>query len=203
MRKTSRRPARPRAERPPGPVRTCVVTREAHPAADLIHLVLTPEGEAVVDRSGKAPGRGAWVTPTREILEQLERRPGVLHRALEAESVRVDDLVGQARAVTLAAALDLLSLCARSGRVASGADQVRDAARAGQLLFFVAAVDASPKSVEAARSGAPTLPVLTLPLDRDALGHRVGKGARAVLGIRPTGPSEALLRLLRRLASLG
>lgn len=179
-----------------------MVTRAVRPPGELLHLVIGEDGAAHVDRSGKAPGRGAWVTPTREALEELERKPGMLARALDTEGIRTAGLLEEARAVNFAAVLDLLSLAARSGRLASGGDQVRDARRGGELVALVAAADASAQSVDAARGDA-ELETFVVPLDRDALGHRIGKGPRAVVGIRPGGPATALVDRLRRMRALG
>lgn len=155
-----------------------------------------------MDRSGKAVGRGAWVVPTREAFEELVRKPGILGRALQVEQVDTSGLLDEVRAVTLAAVLDLLSLAARSGRLASGADQVAAARRAGELLALVVAHDASDQSVRAAR-GETELETFLLPLDRDALGHRIGKGPRAMVGVRPGGPSATLVNRLRRMVAFG
>ena len=42
------------------PMRTCVVTREKLPKGELIRVVRTPEGEVIIDETGKANGRGAY-----------------------------------------------------------------------------------------------------------------------------------------------
>ena len=41
------------------PLRSCVVTKEKLPKKDLLRVVRTPEGDVIVDLSGKANGRGA------------------------------------------------------------------------------------------------------------------------------------------------
>lgn len=43
------------------PMRTCVVCRETHPKRELIRVVRTPEGEVVIDLTGKRSGRGAYL----------------------------------------------------------------------------------------------------------------------------------------------
>lgn len=185
------------------PVRTCIVTRQEGGPKDLLRLVALDDGRVVVDRSGKLPGRGAWITPSRAVFAQLEKKPGLLLRALQLEGVNpeqagVRGLLAEAQAVTDAAILDLLSLAARSGRLASGAEQVAAAVREeGGVAGLVVAADASPQSVEAAK-GARELPVWTLALTRDELGRRIGKGPRAVLALRTGGPTDALVRQLRR-----
>ena len=42
------------------PMRSCLVTRERLPKQELIRVVRTPEGNVVVDTTGKVNGRGAY-----------------------------------------------------------------------------------------------------------------------------------------------
>ena len=62
------------------PMRMCVGCREMKEKRDLIRIVRTPEGEAVLDLSGKKSGRGAYVCRNAECLrrsirqKQLERQ---------------------------------------------------------------------------------------------------------------------------------
>jgi len=69
-----------------GPQRTCVGCRQVKPKTELVRLVRDDKnGRAVVDRSGDAPGRGAYACLT---LECLERTLSVarLSRALKREA---------------------------------------------------------------------------------------------------------------------
>ena len=43
------------------PMRMCVGCRERFNKKDLIRIVRTPEGEVVVDTTGKCSGRGAYI----------------------------------------------------------------------------------------------------------------------------------------------
>lgn len=185
-----------------GPTRTCVVTREEREPPDLVRVVVGPDGVAEVDYRGKLGGRGAWLLPRREVIETAQARPGQLARALHVETLKTDGLLDRVREANLRAVLDLLSLAARSGCVVGGAEAVESVTRGGPVLGFVVASDASPRSVDAARSVAPDLPAWTVPLDKEALGRRVGKGARAVLVLRPGVAARNLARELRRMQEL-
>lgn len=165
-------------------------------------MVLSPEGEVEVDYQGKAPGRGAWIRPTAEVLRQAEKKPAQVLRALEAPSGRVVDLLERVRASNLRAVLDLLSLASRAGCLWSGADQVRDAAQDPRLRGFLVASDASERAVEAVVSRRPDLPRWEIPLDKFGFGTRIGKGPRAVVAIASGGPTKALIRELRRMVDL-
>ncbi len=66
------------------PMRTCVVTREKLPKAELIRVVRTPEGNVVIDDSGKANGRGAYLKKDKEVFLKAKKSK-VLNRMLEVE----------------------------------------------------------------------------------------------------------------------
>lgn len=42
-------------------MRSCVITKEKLPKKELIRVVRTPDGEVIIDVSGKANGRGAYL----------------------------------------------------------------------------------------------------------------------------------------------
>ena len=64
------------------PLRTCVVTKEKLPKRELIRVVRTPEGEVVVDATGKANGRGTYLKLDKEVIEKA-RKTKVLDKNLE------------------------------------------------------------------------------------------------------------------------
>ena len=64
------------------PLRTCVITREKLPKKDLLRIVRTPEGEVLVDETGKMNGRGAYIKKDIQVLEQA-RKKKKLERHLE------------------------------------------------------------------------------------------------------------------------
>lgn len=64
------------------PLRTCVVTKEKLPKRELIRVVRTPEGEVVVDTTGKANGRGTYLKLDKEVIEKAKKTK-VLDKNLE------------------------------------------------------------------------------------------------------------------------
>ena len=80
------------------PMRMCVGCREMKPKKELLRVVRTPEGEVLIDPTGKKSGRGAYICASSACLakarkqKQLERAfecavDAVAYEALEA-SVR-------------------------------------------------------------------------------------------------------------------
>ena len=64
------------------PMRMCVGCREMKEKRDLIRIVRTPEGDAVLDPTGKKSGRGAYVCRRAECLQRALRQKQ-LERQLE------------------------------------------------------------------------------------------------------------------------
>jgi predicted RNA-binding protein YlxR (DUF448 family) len=65
-------------------MRTCSVTKEKLPKSELLRVVRTPEGNVVVDTTGKVNGRGAYIKKDLEVLEKA-KKSRVLSRQLEVE----------------------------------------------------------------------------------------------------------------------
>lgn len=66
------------------PMRTCVVTREKTHKMNLIRVVRTPEGSVSVDPTGKANGKGAYLTKDLEVIKKCEKNK-ILDKALEVD----------------------------------------------------------------------------------------------------------------------
>src|SRR6516164_8752144 len=63
----------PRTERS-ATMRMCVVSREVRPIDELIRFVASPQGEIVPDLKRKLPGRGLWITASRQMVAEAVRR---------------------------------------------------------------------------------------------------------------------------------
>ena len=66
------------------PMRSCVVTNEKLPKKELIRVVRTPEGNVVVDYSGKVNGKGAYLKRDIEVFNKAEKTK-ILNKKLEVE----------------------------------------------------------------------------------------------------------------------
>lgn len=80
------------------PHRTCIATRKVRPQTELLRVVVGEKRADVAvilpDPHRKLPGRGAWIQPTVQALEQAEQRKA-FQRAFRV-STPVD--TGQVRA---------------------------------------------------------------------------------------------------------
>ena len=89
------------------PNRTCVACRTVRPKRELLRIVRTASGDVILDETGRAAGRGAYVCRTGDCLDKALTK-GALSRALKtplpqetrealAGSLNTEDIEGGAR----------------------------------------------------------------------------------------------------------
>lgn len=66
------------------PLRSCVVTKEKLPKKELVRIVKTPENNVIVDLTGKANGRGAYLKKDLVVFEKAQKSK-ILNKHLEIE----------------------------------------------------------------------------------------------------------------------
>ena len=66
------------------PIRTCVVTKEKLPKRELIRVVRTPDGEVVIDETGKLNGRGTYLKLDKDVILKAQKTK-ILDKNLEVE----------------------------------------------------------------------------------------------------------------------
>ncbi len=82
------------------PQRTCIACRQVKSKRELVRVVRTPQRRVVVDPTGKAAGRGAYLCNTRQCWQTALQR-GALTRALKTEISEEDLAALQAYAAAL------------------------------------------------------------------------------------------------------
>jgi uncharacterized protein len=80
------------------PQRTCIACRETTDKRGLIRIVRSPEQRVMVDESGKAKGRGAYLHAARECWEKA-LKGGTMSNALKLTPSE-SDLAGLSRFAT-------------------------------------------------------------------------------------------------------
>jgi uncharacterized protein len=138
---------RPERKGAPDPERKCILSGEVRPRAALIRLALSPDGDIRPDVRAKAPGRGAWISPDGALFAASlanGKLKGGLARAFKTGDFRIPDDLGDRIADALERnALDRLGLEARGGKLITGSEKLRDAARAGKVHLLLHAADAA------------------------------------------------------------
>ena len=138
-RKRARLVKKPDAARE-GPERRCIVTGESGGKDGLIRFVLDPEGRVVPDLGEKLPGRGLWVTATREKVEKAALK-GHFAKAARAPAIAGPDLADLVERLLARRAADALGLARKAGALETGFEKVMKAIGRGRVSCLVEARD--------------------------------------------------------------
>lgn len=115
---------------------------EVRDPEDMIRFVVAPSNQVVPDIKGKLPGRGVWVSATREDLATAMTRGG-FKRGFRGNVSIPEDLPAQVEAGLRRHLLSLIGMAKKSGRLHMGFDQVMTAARTDVLGWRIEAADGS------------------------------------------------------------
>jgi len=61
------------------PLRKCVVTNEQHPKSEMFRIVRDPDGNVIVDKTGKAKGRGAYLSKNKTAIAAAKKKKSLDH----------------------------------------------------------------------------------------------------------------------------
>ncbi len=106
--------------------RMCAVSREVRPISELIRFVVSPQGEVVPDLKRKLPGRGLWISASRQVVAEAVRR----HQFSKGfrRDVRVaPTLAADTEALLVRSVVEALAMAAKAGQVVSGFSKVEAA----------------------------------------------------------------------------
>src|SRR5216683_1183377 len=103
----------------PGTERFCAATGEVKPVDAMIRFVVGPDGAPVPDLKRRLPGRGIWITATRQALAAAIARKAFA-RGFRRDVRVAPDLVAATERLLEQAALDALAMSHKAGKVAVG-----------------------------------------------------------------------------------
>ena len=126
--------------------RMCAATRTVRPVSDLIRFVVGPDGEAVPDLKNKLPGRGIWVTATRDALGEAIRRKAFA-RGFKREVRLPADFVVRTERLLEQAVLDALAVAGKAGLVAAGFVRAQNALEHDNVAALLHAAEAAADGV--------------------------------------------------------
>jgi uncharacterized protein len=133
-------------KRAPGTQRFCAVTGVVRPVEELMRFVIAPDGTAVPDLKRRLPGRGIWITATRQALRVAMARK-TFARGFKREVRVASDLVETTERLIERAALDALAMCHKAGRVAIGFANVETALARAPIVAVLHAAEAAADGV--------------------------------------------------------
>jgi len=127
----------------PGTERFCAATGEVKPVEEMIRFVVGPDGSPVPDLKRRLPGRGIWITASRQALAAAVARRAFA-RGFKRDVRAAADLVATTERLLEQAALDALAMSHKAGTVASGFAKVDAALERENVIGLINAAEASP-----------------------------------------------------------
>lgn len=179
------------------PQRSCSICRAKSDKADLIRIVRSPDGRAVVDVMKKLPGRGAYICPDPDCIEKA-KKSGILAHSLGV-SPSADfwnELEENAKTFGINPALKIrsvLGLSRKSGNLIIGTDNID---REKRKVLVLTASDCS----ESVKRFADSHENIALEMNIEELSEAIGtRGGVQIVGLPiNSGFAKKLMSLQKR-----
>jgi len=107
-------------------MRMCAVSREVRSIDELIRFVVSPQGEVMADLKRKLPGRGLWVSASRQAVAEAVRR-NQFSRGFRRDVRAAPTLPLDTENLLVRSVIEALAMAAKAGQVISGFGRVEEA----------------------------------------------------------------------------
>ncbi|PIB26553.1 hypothetical protein BFP76_11685 [Amylibacter kogurei] len=122
--------------------RRCISTAADLPKSEMIRFVLSPDGVVTPDLAERLPGRGIWVSATRDALQKAIDKK-LFSRGAKAQATVPENLLSLVDQLLAKRIADLISLARRSGDAMMGFETVKGALVSGKARVLIQAFDGS------------------------------------------------------------
>lgn len=136
--------------RPAAALRRCIVTGAVRDKAELLRFVIGPDDRVVPDVAGRLPGRGLWLSPTRNVVKTAVAKAAFARAARRAVS-SPEDLDQRVERLLVCRLMDGLGLARRAGEAVAGFEKVRAFLGGGPARVLFIAGDAPANAVAKGR----------------------------------------------------
>jgi predicted RNA-binding protein YlxR (DUF448 family) len=127
----------------PGTERFCAATGAVRPVAEMIRFVVSPDGTAVADLKRRLPGRGMWITASRQALRTAIARK-TFGRGFKRDVTVPPDMIETTERLLEQGALAALAIAHKAGKVAIGFAKAEAALDRVRVAALIRAADAAP-----------------------------------------------------------
>jgi predicted RNA-binding protein YlxR (DUF448 family) len=181
--------------------RKCIATGAIGSPEGYVRFALSPDGFVTPDFSGKLPGRGAWVTASRESVEAAVNKNAFM-RAFRCKADAPDDLAERVEAGLKKSALSALGLARKTGDAVTGFEKVRNALKTGKAAVLVEASDGSPDGKRKLAGLTGNVPVIGV-FAREELSAALGQEDVVHAALKNGPAANRFLREARRFEGFG
>ena len=179
------------------PERRCIATGVSGETAGLIRFVLDPEGGLTPDLAERLPGRGAWLSATRDAAA-LAAKKRLFSRGFRQPVEVSADLPDQLERLLARRLVEAVSLTRKAGLAVNGFEKVKARLKQGGVGALLAASDGSDDGRGKLAPLAGDAPIISV-LTADELGMAFGRDSVVHAALDVGGATERVLREARRL----
>lgn len=129
-----------------GVERFCAMTRTVKPVDEMIRFVAGPEG-VVPDLKRKLPGRGIWITATKQALNEAVTRK-VFTKGFKRDLRVAPDLADLTERLLARSVLDALAIAGKAGFAVAGYAKVEAALTRDKVVALIHSAEARPDGVK-------------------------------------------------------
>ena len=184
-------------EREDGMDRRCIATGEEKPRAGLIRFVADPAGVLTPDLAEKLPGRGVWVSSTRDALEKAVAK-GMFSRGLKRKIDAPDGFIDLLGTLLTRRMIDSIALSRKAGKAVCGFERTKEALWTGRTRLLFAASDGSEDGKSKLRGLAESALIVSV-LTSEELGLAFGRDFVIHAALLDGGATTRAIREARRL----
>lgn len=166
----------------------------------MIRFVLGPDGSVVPDIAGRLPGRGAWLTASRPLVEKAVKKR-LFSRGFKRQVQVPDDLVALLDRLLADRLSATIALARKAGQAVTGFEKTRAYLIAGKVGVLVQASDAAEEGRDRLIRLAERLPRISVLSGRE-LGLAFGRDFAIHAALDPGGIADRALIEARRLTGL-
>jgi predicted RNA-binding protein YlxR (DUF448 family) len=178
--------------------RRCLVTRAVMSRERLVRFVVDPRGQVLPDVDERLPGRGIWLSASRDVVNKaVEKR--LFGRVARQSVVVFDDLADRIEALLSRRFYDGMGLARRAGAIVMGFDQVQACLAGSRAAVLLSASDGAEDGRRKLRHLAAALPLI-LAGPRSQLGAAVGRDQLVHAALLPGKLAVRALRDAERLS---
>lgn len=121
--------------------RKCIVSQDVLEKTEMLRFVVSPDNLITPDVKCNLPGRGAWVTANREMVEQAVDK-GLFNKAFKQKVKPMDGMTDVIDNMLKKSVFDGLSICRKSGDLQMGHLKAEESILSGRTRVYVVAKEA-------------------------------------------------------------
>lgn len=122
--------------------RRCIVTGAMLPKSALIRFVIGPGQQVVPDISGKLPGKGLWVSCSRDAVAQAAKQK-IFSKVARKQALVPENLAEQVGELLKAVCLNMLSMAKKGGALVTGYTKVSALQEEKKAVCVIRACDSA------------------------------------------------------------